>query len=82
MEKLAARIALVDPLLLAMNKLAVNRVFEEMGMCNAFSAATALDTIAHTSEAMKQFVRIALEKGLGAALEDNEGPFRASPRPF
>jgi enoyl-CoA hydratase len=81
-EKLAARIALVDPLLLAMNKLAVNRVFEEMGLRNAFSGANALDTIAHTSDAMHQFVRIALEKGLGAALEDNEGPFRASPRPF
>ncbi|HUV44309.1 MAG TPA: crotonase/enoyl-CoA hydratase family protein [Dehalococcoidales bacterium] len=81
-DKLAARIALVDPTLLAMNKLAVNRVFEEMGMRNAFNAANAFDTIAHTAEAMQEFNRIAREQGLRAALEANEGPFRQSPRPF
>ena len=81
-DKLAARIALVDPTLLAMNKLAVNRVFEEMGMRNAFNAANAFDTIAHTAEAMQDFNRIAQEQGLRAALEANEGPFRQSPRPF
>ena len=81
-EKLAARIALVDPTLLAMNKLAVNRVFEEMGMRNSFNAANALDTIAHTAPAMQEFNKIAREQGLRAALEANEGPFRQSPRPF
>jgi enoyl-CoA hydratase len=81
-DKLAARIALVDPTLLAMNKLAVNRVFEEMGMRNAFNAANAFDTIAHTAEAMQEFNRIAREQGLRAALEANESPFRQSPRPF
>jgi enoyl-CoA hydratase len=81
-EKLAARIALVDPTLLAMNKLAVNRVFEEMGMRNAFNASNAYDTIAHTAEAMQEFNRIAREQGLKTALEANEGPFRQSPRPF
>jgi len=81
-EKLAARIALVDPTLLAMNKLAVNRVFEEMGMRNAFNAANAYDTIAHTAEAMQEFNRIAREQGLRSALEANEGPFGQSPRPF
>ena len=81
-EKLAARIALVDPTELAMNKLAVNRVFEEMGMRNVFNAAISLDTIAHTNEAGREFSRIKNEQGLKAALEANEGPFRQSPRPF
>ena len=81
-EKLAARIALVDPTLLAMNKLAVNRVFEEMGMRTVFDAAISLDTIAHTAEAMQEFNRISREQGLKSALEANEGPFRQSPRPF
>jgi hypothetical protein len=65
-----------------MNKMAVNRVFEEMGMQTAFNAAISLDTIAHTAEAMREFNRIAREQGLRAALEANEGPFRESPRPF
>lgn len=81
-EKLAARIALVDPTLLAMNKLAVNRVFEEMGLRNTFNAANTYDTIAHTAEAMQEFNRIAREQGLKTALAANEGPFRQSPRPF
>lgn len=81
-EKLAARIALVDPTLLAMNKLAVNRAFEEMGLRNTFNAANTLDTVAHTAEAMQEFNRVAREQGLRAALAANEGPFRESPRPF
>ena len=81
-SKLAERIALVDPTLLAMNKLTINRVFEEMGMRNAFNAANTLDTVAHTAKAMQDFLKISREEGLKAALEANEGPFRASPRPF
>ena len=81
-DKLAARIALVDPMLLAMNKLAVNRVFEEMGMRNAFNAANSFDTIAHTSKATQEFNQIVREQGLKSALVANEGPFRQSPRPF
>ena len=81
-NKLAERIALVDPTLLAMNKLAINRVFEEMGMRNVFNAANTLDTVAHTAKAMQDFLRTSREEGLKAALEENEGPFRASPRPF
>lgn len=81
-NKLAERIALVDPTLLAMNKLAINKVFEEMGMRNVFNAAITLDTIAHTSQAMRDFLRISGEEGLKAALEVSDGPFKASPRPF
>jgi enoyl-CoA hydratase len=81
-EKLAARIALVDPTLLAMNKMAVNRVFETMGMRSAFDSAIEMDTIAHTATAMQDFNRISREEGLKSALENNEGPFRDTPRPW
>jgi len=81
-NRLAERIALVDPTLLAMNKLAINRVFEEMGLRNAFDAANALDTISHTAKAMQDFLKTSREQGLRTALSENEGPFRESPRPF
>ncbi len=81
-EKLAARISLVDPTLLTTNKMAVNRVFDEMGMRTAFDAAMDLDTIAHTAEAVQEFSRLSREEGLKSALEANEAPFRQSPRPF
>jgi len=81
-NKLAERIALVDPTLLAMNKFTINRVFEEMGLKNAFNAANSLDTIAHTAKAMQDFLKTSREQGLKAALAENEGPFQASPRSF
>ncbi len=81
-NKLAERIALVDPTLLAMNKFAINQVFEEMGLKNAFNTANSLDTIAHTAKAMQDFQKTSREQGLKAALAENEGPFRKSPRPF
>lgn len=80
--KLAERIALVDPTLLAMNKFAVNQVYEEMGLRGAFTAANAFDTISHTAKAMQDFMKTSREQGLKAALAENEGPFRESPRPF
>ena len=81
-NKLAERIALVDPTLLAMNKFAINQVFEEMGLKNAFNTANSFDTIAHTAKAMQDFLKTSREQGLKAALAENEGPFRKSPRPF
>jgi len=81
-NKLAERIALVAPELLAMNKAAINRVYEEMGMKNAFSASILLDTIAHTTGAVQDFLQAAKEKGLKNALAENEAPFKAAPKPF
>ena len=81
-NKLAERIALVAPELLAMNKAAINRVYEEMGMKNAFSASILLDTISHTTGAVQDFLKAAKEKGLKTALAENEAPFKAAPKPF
>lgn len=81
-NKLAERIALVPSELLAMNKAAINRVFEEMGMRNAFNANISLDAISHLTKPVQDFRKMAEEKGLKAALAENEAPFKASPRPF
>jgi len=81
-NKLAERITLVAPELLAMNKAAINRVFEEMGVRNAFNASVLLDTIVHTTKPVQDFLRMAKEKGLKAALAENEAPFKTLPRPF
>lgn len=81
-DKLAQRIALVPSELLALNKAAINRVIEEMGLRNAFNAALELDIIAHNTKAVQNFRRMAEKKGLQAALAENEAPFKALPRPF
>lgn len=81
-NKLAERIALVASELLALNKAAINRAFEEMGLRNAFNASSELDLIAHNTRAVQDFRRMAEEKGLKAALAENEAPFKALPRPF
>ena len=81
-DKLAQRIALVDPTLLAMNKMAVNQVYDSMGLKNVFDAANALDTISHTSKASQDFYKTSREQGFKTALTENEKPFRDAPRPF
>ncbi len=81
-NKLAERIALVAPELLAVNKAAINRVIEEMGLRNALDAGLKLDVIAHQTGAVQGFRKMAEEKGLKAALAANEAPFKALPRPF
>ena len=81
-NKLAQRIALVPPELLALNKAAINRVVEEMGLRNGFNASLELDTIAHFTKAVLDFEKMSEEKGLKAALAVNEAPFKALPKPF
>jgi len=80
--KLAERLALIDPTMMATNKLAVNRAYEAMGLNEARNNANTLDTIAHVSPAMNKFVATALKSGFKAALSENETPFKNSERPF
>ena len=80
--KLARRLALLDPTMGAMNKLAINRVYENMGLPQAREAAKALDTIAHVAPNMQKFVATAKASGLRAALRENEAPYRQAERPF
>ena len=80
--KLAKRLSLLDPTMAAMNKLAVNRVYEAMGMGQARDAANALDTIAHVAPVMQKFVGRAMDAGLKTALIENEAPYKNAERPF
>ena len=79
---LAQRIALVPSELLALNKAAINRVVEEMGLRNVLTAGVELDAISHFTKAVQDFRRTAEEKGLKAALAENEAPFKALPKAF
>ena len=79
---LARRLALVDPTMLATNKLAVNRTYEAMGLNQARETANALDTIAHTASVMQKFITTAMNSGFKAALVENEAPFASTERPF
>ena len=81
-NKLAERIALVPSELLALNKAAINRVIEEMGLRNVLEAGMELDVISHATNAVQDFRNMAEEKGLKEALAANEAPFRELPRPF
>lgn len=81
-NKLAERIALVPSELLALNKAAINRVIEEMGLRNTLEAGMELDVIAHNTKAVQDFRRMAEEQGLRAALTASEAPFAALPKPF
>ena len=80
--KLANRFALIDPTMMAMNKLAVNRAYESMGLNQARETANTLDTVAHVAPIMQKFVKTAMDSGFKEALAENEAPFKAGERPF
>jgi len=81
-NKLAERIALVPSELLALNKAAINRVVEEMGLRNALDAGVELDAISHYTKPFQDFRKLSEEKGLKAALAENEALFKALPKSF
>jgi len=80
--ELAQRIAQVPSELLALNKAAVNRVVELMGVKTFLNSGMEMDVISHNTRAVQDFRKLAEEKGLKAALEENEAPFKALPKPF
>ncbi|MFC1914919.1 enoyl-CoA hydratase-related protein, partial [Chloroflexota bacterium] len=77
--KLAMRIALVPYELLALNKIAINRVAEEMGLRNVLNFGAELDAISHFTEPVQDFKQIAAKKGLKNAIAENEAQFRTLP---
>ncbi|MFC1667625.1 enoyl-CoA hydratase-related protein, partial [Candidatus Omnitrophota bacterium] len=79
-NQLASRIALVGLGELITNKMAINRVIEEMGLRNALNTGILLDTIAHTTPPVQDFRTKAEEKGLKETLAENEAPFKEIPR--
>ena len=81
-DKLAQRIAAVEPELVTINKIAINRVYELMGAKTMFDFGCELDGIAHTVDTIVDFKKLAKEQGLKAALEANEKPFKDLPKAF
>ena len=80
--KLAKRFCLLDPTMMATNKMAINRAYEAMGLEAARSSANTLDTVAHVAPIMKKFVSTALTSGFKDALVENELPYKEAERPF
>ena len=72
---LARRIALVDHHLLAANKRQVNLALELMGARTMQRLAAEIDVRGHQSKAMREFGRIAMEDGMGAAIRARDEPF-------
>ena len=81
-NKLAERMAQVPSELLALNKAAINRVYEEMGLRNVFNSLMELDVTSHNTKAVQDFRKMSEEQGLKAALAASEEPFQKLPRPF
>ena len=72
---LARRIARVDHHLLAANKRQVNVALELMGARTMQRLAAEIDVRGHQSKAMREFGRIAMEDGMGAAVRARDEPF-------
>ncbi len=72
----ASRVAMVSAELLMLHKAAVNRYLEVMGVRAAEQSAADLDVIAHETDTVRNWMRMIKEKGLKAALEARDGPFR------
>jgi enoyl-CoA hydratase len=72
----AERIARVPVEILTMHKHNVNRWFEIMGLRTAASEGAEFDSIYHALPAAQEFGQIARERGLKAALEWRDRPFR------
>jgi enoyl-CoA hydratase len=74
--RLATRMSHIGKDLLAANKQIVNKGLELMGRTLLQQIALEHDAIAHLAPEALEFNRIAQEKGLKAALEWRDGPFR------
>jgi enoyl-CoA hydratase len=72
----ARRVAQVPLDALTTHKHVVNRWFEIMGLRTMAAEGAEFDAIFHELPEAKQFGVIAKEKGLKAALEWRDGPFR------
>ena len=81
-NNLAERIALVPLEFLVLHKAWINRTIEEMGLRNVINAGMEADAIAYFTKPYQDFLRMAKEKGLKAALKANNAPFNALPKPF
>ena len=81
-NKLAERIALVPLEFLALHKAWVNRALETMGVRSVINAGIEANAISRFTKPHQDFLRLAEEKGLKAALSEHLAPFKKSPNPL
>jgi len=74
-RSLARRMAQCPTTQLAAMKLVVNQAFENMGLHNTQFIGSILDGYMRNTPEGLDFVRTALEKGVGAAIAGRDGPF-------
>jgi enoyl-CoA hydratase len=74
--EIAARIARIDPVLVQVNKRAVHRQMEAMGVRTGIRMGTELCALGMFTPALEQFTARARTDGLTAALTERDGEFR------
>jgi enoyl-CoA hydratase len=75
-EKFARRMAHIDNEMLMYSKRAVNRQYETMGIREALHSGTEIQALSSARSAASEWRRRVQDKGLKAALEWRDGPFR------
>jgi enoyl-CoA hydratase len=75
-ERFARRMANIDNNLLMYSKRSVNRQYEAMGIRNGLMSGTDVEAMSKHRPEAGEFGRISREKGLKAALEWRDAPFR------
>lgn len=77
-ERVARRLALVPPLALKLNKMAINQLWEQMGIRQVLAHNAGLVAITHATEVpeWQRFRSIQMEHGFKAFLEARDKPFR------
>jgi enoyl-CoA hydratase/carnithine racemase len=73
--EIAKRIAMVHPELLQLNKRIVHRQMDVMGLRTGIRAGTELCALGTHTNAMREFIGAAREKGLTGALQERDAPF-------
>jgi enoyl-CoA hydratase len=75
-ERFARRMAHIDNHMLMYSKRSVNRQYEAMGIRGGLMSGTDVEAMSKHRPEAGEFGRISAEKGLKAALEWRDGPFR------
>jgi enoyl-CoA hydratase len=76
--RLAKRLALVPPKALRINKEAIHRTYDMMGLRQALAYNVETTSIIQGTDECIEWIRYAQEHGLKKFLEKRDGPFKAS----
>lgn len=74
-QRIAGAMAQIPPPLLEVNKYAVNRAFEIMGIRQATQAAIELDAVAHFEDSCREYLEMLQREGVTKTLTKRDSPF-------